>query len=438
MLRKIFGRRRRGMLLLLMFGALLGAARAQTERVLYSFCTQANCTDGSLPSAGLVFDQDGNLYGTTLDGGGSNNCKDGCGVVFKLTPKGKYETLYTFCMETKCTDGAEPSAGLVFDQKGNLYGTTFYGGDDGYGVVFKLTPEGKETVLYSFCVQNNCTDGAEPSGGLVFDQTGNLYGTTLEGGASKDCPYGGGCGVVFKLTPKGKETVLHYFCTQTNCADGFGPSGGLIYDQKGNLYGTTQYGGAPCTQTPYVCGVVFKLTRNGKEIVLHSFCAQNNCADGALPSAGLAFDQKGDLYGTTAEGGAGKDCFSKPGCGTIFKLTPEGKETVLYSFCAVYFCIDGEFPNSGLVFDRNGNLYGTASGGGALSGGLVLKLTPKGKETVLYGFCWQDNCTDGASPYAGLIFDQKGNLYGTTRYGGDGAYGCGYGCGGGVVFKFTP
>ena len=167
------------MLLLLMFGALLGAARAQTERVLYSFCTQANCTDGSLPSAGLVFDQDGNLYGTTLDGGGSNNCKDGCGVVFKLTPKGKYETLYTFCMETKCTDGAEPSAGLVFDQKGNLYGTTFYGGDDGYGVVFKLTPEGKETVLYSFCVQNNCTDGAEPSGGLVFDQTGNLYGTTL-------------------------------------------------------------------------------------------------------------------------------------------------------------------------------------------------------------------------------------------------------------------
>jgi uncharacterized repeat protein (TIGR03803 family) len=370
--------KRHVLLVLLVFGVLLGAAWAQTESVLYSFCTQANCTDGSLPSAGLVFDQDGNLYGTTLDGGASNNCHDGCGVVFKLTPKGKYETLYTFCMETKCTDGAEPSAGLVFDQKGNLYGTTFYGGDGGYGVVFKLTSEGKETVLYNFCVQNNCTDGAEPSGGLVFDQKGNLYGTTLEGGASKDCPYGGGCGVVFKLTPKGKETVLHYFCTQTNCADGFGPSGGLIYDQRGNL------------------------------------------------------------YGTTAEGGAGKDCFSELGCGTVFKLAPEGKETVLHSFCAVYFCIDGEFPNAGLVFDPKGNLYGTASGGGALSGGLVFKLTPKGKETVLYGFCWQDNCADGASPYAGLIFDQKGNLYGTTRYGGDGAYGCGYGCGGGVVFKFTP
>jgi uncharacterized repeat protein (TIGR03803 family) len=437
MLRKIFVRKRSATLLLLMFGALLGAAWAQTESVLYSFCTQANCTDGAYPQAGVVFDQEGNLYGTTLFGGASN-CKEGCGVVFKLTPKGKYEAHYTFCMKTNCTDGAEPSAGLVFDQRGNLYGTTLSGGAYGEGTVFKLTPKGKETVLYSFCAPrgSGCADGKWPSAGVILDQKGNLYGTTVEGGASGDCPYSGGCGVVFKLTPKGKETVLYTFCAQTNCADGFGPSGGLIFDQKENLYGTTQSGGAHCTQAPYVCGVVFKLTQKGKETVLHSFCAQANCADGALPSAGLIFDQKGNLYGTTSEGGSGTECpYNDSGCGGVFKLTPEGKEIVLYSFCAQYNCIDGAGPSAGLVFDQKENLYGTAGGGAPRGDGLVFKLTPKGKETVLYSFCWQDNCADGANPYAGLVFDGKGNLYGTTANGG--ASDCFYGCGG-AVFKLTP
>jgi uncharacterized repeat protein (TIGR03803 family) len=419
--------KRSATLVLLVFGLLLGAAWAQTESVLYSFCGQTNCADGALPYAGLVFDQKGNLYGTTFGGGGTF-CKNGCGVVFQLTPDGKETVLYAFCAQTNCTDGADPEAGLVFDQKGNLYGTTFYGGAYGEGTVFKLTPQGKETVLYSFCAQSGCADGKRPYAGVILDQKGNLYGTTVEGGASSSCN-GYGCGVVFKLTPQGKETVLYTFCSDHNCTDGAGPYAGLVFDQKGNLYGTTAGGGAHG-------GTVFKLTPKGKETVLHSFCAQINCSDGAFPNAGLVFDQKGDLYGTTTNGGSGKGCpYNDGGCGVVFMLAPEGKETVLYSFCAQYNCIDGAGPFAGLVFDQNGNLYGTAGGGAPRAGGVVFELTPKGKETVLYSFCWQDNCTDGQNPYAGLVFDQKGNLYGTTASGG--AYGCGYGCGG-VIFKLAP
>jgi uncharacterized repeat protein (TIGR03803 family) len=203
----------------------------------------------------VVFDQKGNLYGTTTGGGAH-----GEGVVFKLTPTGKETVLYSFCGKTNCTDGASPVAGLIFDQKGNLYGTTVRGGlhnvectdagDRTCGVVFKLTPKGEETVLHRFCAQTNCVDGDEPSAGLVFDQKGNLYGTTFSGGAHGD-------GTAFKLTPTGKETVLYSFCGKTNCTDGQGPMAGLIFDQKGNLYGTTYDGGAHVEGT---AGAVFKLT----------------------------------------------------------------------------------------------------------------------------------------------------------------------------------
>jgi uncharacterized repeat protein (TIGR03803 family) len=232
MLRKSSSRKQSATLALLVFGVLLGGAWAQTESVFYSFCAQNNCTDGENPYAGLVFDQKGNLYGTTYTGGAYDECSgnENCGVVFKLTPKGKETVLYTFCAQTNCTDGENPYAGLVFDQKGNLYGTTVNGGAHGVGVVFKLTPEGKETVLYSFCAQDNCPDGYGSSAGLVLDQEGKLYGATLYGG-----PYGGG--VVFKLTPEGKETVLHSFCQQGYpCSDGAAPQAGLVFDQKGNLY----------------------------------------------------------------------------------------------------------------------------------------------------------------------------------------------------------
>jgi uncharacterized repeat protein (TIGR03803 family) len=418
--------KRSATLVLLLLSVLLGAAGAQTENVLNSFCVQGNCTDGSTPYAGLVIDQKGNLYGTT-DAGGAY----GGGVLFKLTPKGKETVLHSFCAHTNCTDGAQPVAGLIIDQSGNLYGTTYYGGRVnsssclsgriGCGVIFKLTPEGEETVLHSFCTENNCTDGELPLAGLVFDQKGNLYGTTDAGGAY-------GYGVVFKLTPEGKETVLYSFCARggSSCTDGRHPSAGLFFDQWGNLYGTTEYGGA------YGGGIVFKLTPKGKERVLYSFCGHDPpyCTDGVNPLAGVVLDQKGNLYGTTYFGGA-------YGFGLVFKVTPKGKETALYSFCPQDppFCADGSNPLAGLVFDQNGNLYGTTEYGGH-AGGVIFKLTPKGEETVLYSFCGQTNCTDGSTPYAGLVIDQKGNLYGTTYAGGTSS-GCnGYGCG--VVFKVTP
>ena len=428
MMRKISLTKRSALLGLLVFGVLLGAASAQTESVLYSFCAHSNCTDGVSPAAGLAFDQNGNQYGTTFFGGAGE-----VGVVFKLTPKGKETVLYSFCPHfDNCPDGQLPQAGLVFDQKGNLYGTTSAGGTHcgGCGTVFKLTPKGEETVLHSFGVGS---DGFDPRAGLVFDQKGNLYGTTFSGGAHGD-------GIVFKLTPNGKETVLYSFCGRTNCTDGGYSAAGLVFDQKGNLYGTTTGGGA------HGEGVVFKLTPTGKETVLYSFCRKTNCTDGASPIAGLIFDQKGNLYGTTVRGGLHNvECTntSDKTCGVVFKLTPKGEEIVLHSFCAQTNCTDGDGPSAGLVFDQKGNLYGTAFSGGVsnpdnCSGsnftcGVVFKLTPKGKETVLHSFCGKTNCTDGQGPMAGLIFDQKGNLYGTTYDGGAHEEGRA-----GVVFKLTP
>jgi uncharacterized repeat protein (TIGR03803 family) len=430
---KISFAKRSATLALLILGVLLGAAWAQTETVLYNFCAQTECTDGANPMAGLVFDQKGNLYGTTNYGGPSSCEGVGCGLVFKLSPKGKETALYNFCSQRDCMDGALPLAGLIFDQKGNLYGTTEAGGAHGYGAVFKLTPEGKEEVLYSFCAHTKaavCTDGASPHAGVVFDRNGNLYGTTAGGGAH-------GYGTVFKLTPKGRETVLYSFCAQTNCTDGKYPFAGVVLDQTGNLYGTTISGGVhhPSSCELYGCGVVFKLTPKGKEEVLYSFCAQNNCTDGEYPYAGVVFDQRGNLYGTTVEGGHSDINCGSYGCGVVFKLTSKRKEAVLYSFCAQSNCTDGAAPYAGLVFDKEGSLYGTTTAGG-LCGlcGVAFKLTPKGRETVLYSFCAQGNCNDGVIPTAGLTFDQKGNLYGTTVYGGPG----GYYNGDGVVFKLTP
>jgi uncharacterized repeat protein (TIGR03803 family) len=320
MLRKTFFGERSAMLALLVLGVLVGAALAQKESVLYSFCAQYNCNDGEFPQAGLLLDQKGNLYGTTSTGGPYDECGnhggEGCGLVFKLGPKGKETVLYDFCERGyPCTDGYNPAAGLVFDEKGNLYGTTRSGGAYGAGVVFRLTPEGKETVLYSFCAQSKCADGYYPAAGLVFDQKGNLYGTAEYGGA-----YNGG--VVFKLTPRGKYAVLHSFCSQSGCTDGEYPAAGLVFDLKGNLYGTTAGGGASnCDGS--TCGVVFKLTPKGTETVVYSFCSQSGCTDGEYPAAGLVFDLKGNLYGTTASGG-------ERYAGVVFKLTPKGKETVLY------------------------------------------------------------------------------------------------------------
>ncbi|MBV9304008.1 MAG: hypothetical protein JOY62_11260 [Acidobacteriaceae bacterium] len=379
-------------------------AQAQTETVLYAF---TGATSGSNPNSGLVRDEEGNLYGTVLNGGaGRISCSyfglPGCGTVFKVDPRGNLTVLHNF---TLGADGAGPWLGtLIRDEDGNLYGTTYLGGFNPFtnsGAVFKVDRNGKETVLYVF---KGGTDGGGPFGGLTRDEEGNLYGTTSYSGAF-------GYGVVFKLDPSGKETVLHSFAGP----DGSDPSASLIRDRQGNLYGTTFSGGANGL------GTVFKLDPTGVETVLHSFTGN---PDGADPIGGVIRGKNGNLYGTTSRGGA-------YGQGTVFKLDPAGNESVLYSFTGK---ADGGYPGASVIRDEKGNLYGTALFGGIQGSGVVFKLDPNGKETVLYSFT---GGADGANPYAPLIRDREGNLYSTTSSGGDLSGTCApSGCG--VVFKLTP
>src|ERR1039457_5234956 len=365
-------------------------AQIATLTTIHRFCSQSGCPDGAGPYAGLVQAANGGLYGTTLVGGTNS-----AGTIFKITPGGTLTTLYSFCPQTNCTDGAEPEAGLFQAANGDLYGTTYFGGTNGQGTVFKITQGGTLTTLYSFCSQTNCTDGATPGAGLVQAANGDLYGTTYFGGTNG--------GTVFKITPGGTLTTLYNFCSQTNCTDGTGPLAGLVQAANGDLYGTTYFGGTNG-------GTVFKITPGGTLTTLYSFCSQGvypGCTDGLNPDAGLVQAANGDFYGTTSSGGAN-------GGGTVFKITPSGTLTTLYSFCSQTNCTDGEGPGAGLVQAANGDLYGTTYGGGTNSGGTIFKITPSGTLTTLYSFCSQTNCTDGAEPDAGLVQDTNGDFYGTT------------------------
>ncbi|MGO9863446.1 MAG: choice-of-anchor tandem repeat GloVer-containing protein, partial [Terriglobales bacterium] len=312
---------------------------------------------------------------------------------------------------------------------GNLYGTTLRGGahgspsgeDVGDGVVFELTPQPDgswtETVLHSF---GDGTDGINPSAGLVLDHAGNLYGTTVGGGAGgSSCS--GGCGTVFEVSPgpngQWTETLLYNFCSQANCTDGNAPAAGLIFDSAGNLYGTTTTGG----DSAYGDGTVFELTpgENGQwsETVLYMF---QNFQDGSDPSAGLILDKSGTLYGTTIYGGDGNS-------GTVFELSPNPGnpwvERVIYRFFEVQ---NGGQPYAGLVFDKAGNLWGTTGGGGVSFTGVIFELTPGGVEALSYSV----SLFGGCYPYAGLILGADGNLYGTTSYCGTNYQG--------IVFEATP
>ena len=396
-----------------------GRAEGNTPRytVLYSF---TGGTDGRYPTAGLIEDDAGDLYGTTSSGGYTgSSCPYflGCGVVFKLDSAGHETVLYTF---TGGADGGSPAAGLIRDA-GNLYGTTATGGNtsiscilnSGCGVVFKVDPVGNERVLYTF---TGGADGAFPEAGLIRDTVGNLYGTAYSGGAH-------GWGVVFKLDPTGKETVLYNF---TGGADGGGPNAGLIRDAAGNLYSTTLGGGNTSKScfAGYGCGVVFKLDLAGNETVLYTFTGG---ADGGSPWAGLVRDAAGNLYGTTITGGTkGNSCLYGDGCGVVFKLDSAGNQTVLHSFSGG---ADGGNPLAGLTLDTSGRLGGTTEYGGTHGGGVAFELGEKGNETVLHEFCSRPNCVDGDSPVAGLLRDRAGNFYGTTSY--NGAYVAG------VVFKLS-
>jgi uncharacterized repeat protein (TIGR03803 family) len=384
-------------------------AVAQEEKVLHSF----NGKNGSTPYAGLIFDTAGNLYGTTFSGGAY-----GDGTVFELTPEAGGGWTETVLHSFNGNDGSAPYAGLIFDAAGNLYGTTFSGGAYGDGTVFELTPEAgggwTETVLHAF----NGNDGQFTYAGLIFDTTGNLYGTTLYGGAH-------GNGTVFELTPEVSgswtETVLHNF--DDNGKDGNNPYAGVIFDAVGNLYGTTYGGGT------YDGGTVFELTPGASgswtETILHNFSDSTTDGIGLNPYAGLIFDAAGNLYGTTEEGSYGY--------GSVFELTPKagGHWTAKLLLPFGWYGKDGKYPAASLIFDAAGNLYSTTHGGGAYVSGTVFELNPEApyhSQTILHSF--DDNGRDGVNPYAGVIFDGSGNLYGTTL--GGGAFSQG------TVFEITP
>jgi uncharacterized repeat protein (TIGR03803 family) len=383
-------------------------ATAQTLTVLHQFTAGG---DGRFPSAGVIADPNGSLYGVTRLGGSF-----GYGAVFGLDANDKETVLHSFWSG----DGGWPEAPLIRDRMGNLYGTTFYGGSPGgggcvhgCGTVFKLDPQGLLSVLHAF---SGGADGGNPMGGLIRDGPGNLYGTASTGGDSK---LGFICGVVFKIDKKGNEKVLHAF---RDFPDGCQPVGALTRDKDGNLYGATEWGGAS------KWGSVFKIDPRGIESVLYSF---TNQADGGLPMGPLVLDAAGNLYGTANIGGG-------PMYGVVFKLDKAGKETVLYTFKD---SPDGSQPAGGLVRDNVGNLYGaTWFGGsytqcdGSLGCGTLFEVDARGNESVLYNFSGKE---DGAFPNGPLIRDNAGAFYGSTSEGGNSScWSFGGGCG--VVFKFVP
>jgi uncharacterized repeat protein (TIGR03803 family) len=405
-----------------------------TLRVLYAF----PFTDGEEPHAGLTPDTAGNLYGSTYYGG-----RDNVGSIYKLSPtaSGWNESLiYSFPQGPNTTYYTNSPSGLTFDAKGNLYGTTQFGGAL-VGTAFELSPQAgggwREKDLVTF----NHIGPSEPVGGVVFDQAGRIYGVTYKGG-------GYGFGTVYRLTRRGTQwetKVIHSFGGYPS--DGGSPQAGLTIDSAGNLYGTTTRGGsgqcAPQSGSFLGCGTVFKLSyaagSGWTETVLYSFQG-THAADGSAPLSNLILDASGNLYGTTNSGGIG-NCSEfelPPGCGTVFELSPSSagwNETILYEFVGRP---DGENPAAPLLWDHSGNLYGTTVGGGGIySSGAVYKLAPAGgggwTESLIYSF---GTGNDGNWPQSPLIFDAVGNLYGTTIAGG--AYGGTSNSGEGIVFEITP
>jgi uncharacterized repeat protein (TIGR03803 family) len=380
-------------------------AGAQTETNLYSFV--GSPTDGATPYAGLVQGSDGYFYGTTVYGGSTNynsTCAcNGYGTIFRISPSGTETNLYSF--GSSSTDGQYPNDGLAQGSDGNFYGTTSQGGTTnqnygatGYGTVFRISPGGTYSNLYSF--SGYPSDGQYPYDGLVQGSDGNFYGTTYGGGAGND-------GTVFRISPSGTETNLHSFGYPT---DGASPNAGLVQGSDGNFYGTTIRGGTSSS------GTVFRISPSGSYTSLYSFAGSPT--DGADPYAGLVQGSDGNFYGTTVGGGMNTNYNSFCRCygyGTVFRFSPSGSYTNLHSFAGDRND-DGANPYAGLVQGSDGKFYGTTIRGGTNNGGTVFRISPGGSETILYSFVGAP--ADGGHPEAGLVQGSDGNFYGTTAYGG--------------------
>ncbi len=404
------------------------SASAQTETLLHSF---AGGPGGYQPEGSLLFDPVGNLYGVTFGGGdlGSRLCgqSQGCGIVYELSPTSSGAWKETVLHAFTWLDGAYPEAGLIRDAAGNLYGTAADGGYLCYcGIVYELSPIStggwKYTVLHSFAEGPN---GFIPETPLVFDAAGNLYGTTTFGGSPTTACSTEGCGVVFRLSPMSdgewREKVLYTF----SATDGAYPNSGVTFDAAGNLYGET-YSGLGSNAR----GTVFKLspTPSGPwtETILHGFSGN----DVSYPGGGLVFDKADNLYGTTQGAITADSC--SPSCGSVFELSPNSNvawtETILHAFSGG---LDGFYPYAGLVLDSSGNLFGAASQGGIYGSGTIFKLTPisNGNWNFSVTHSFTGGLYGGEFPQAGLILDSFGNLYGTAL-GGPGKYG--------VVYEIKP
>ena len=355
------------------------AAAAQTYDTLHNFTGQ----DGANPYSGLVQGPDGNLYGTTIDGG-----TYGGGNVIRITPGGEVTSLYDFCAQSNCADGQYPVSTLTLGTDGNFYGTTQNGGTYNYGSVFKISLSGALTTLHSF----NIVDGVSPYGTLLLASDGNFYGTANEAGTCT----AGGCGTVFRISADGSFTTLHDFCLEAGCPDGEFPVGGLVEGSDGILYGTTNAGGnSACPGGG--CGTIYSITLSGAFTTVHRF----NNDDGAYPAPALIEVRKGLFYGTTAGGGTNRD-------GTVFSITSKGALTTVHNFTGA----DGFSPFV-LIAGSDGELYGTTLGGGTDSAGTVFKITLNGTLTTVHSFAEHFYYYFG-----GLTQGTDGKFYGTTYFGG--------------------
>jgi uncharacterized repeat protein (TIGR03803 family) len=387
----------------LLSGLSLSAAGQASFTTLVTF----EGTNGNGPFAPLIQGSDGNFYGTTVAGGAN-----GMGVVFRTDSIGTMDILYNFCSQANCADGETPWGELVQAPDGTFYGTTAYGGASNCGTVFNITPTGTLTTLVSFDCSGNA--GGIPYSGLLLGTDGNLYGSTSYSASNG--------GSVFRLTLSGELTVLHSFCQfSDNCSDGFGSASVLVQDASGTLYGSTVSGGGPNNG-----GTVFKITPDNTETVLHSFCIDTDCSDGARPNA-VIVGSDGNIYGTTFSGG-------NDFAGTVFTISPTGAFNSLYLFSpqSQEGSAHPSNPFAGLIQGSDGNFYGTTYVSNT-SAGTIYSITPSGEVTLLHNFA----DPEGEFPQSPLIQATDGNFYGTAAMGGD--VSCGgppyFGCG--TVFSFT-
>ena len=388
-----------------MKSSILSALRLSTLRatvIMSLFCASAifssaqtkftnllsfNGSNGADPHyVNLVQGEDGQLYGTTFVSTGSG------GTVFKVTTGGALTTLHTFCQGGEpCLDGAQPNAGLLLNENGDFFGTTMNGGANNDGTVFEISPVGTLSTVHSF----DMTDGAQPQVALIQGRsTANMYGTTALGGTNN-------VGTIFQLDSALAFSSLHSF----DGADGDYPNVSLTLGTNGNFYGATVEGGGGT-------GTIYQMTPGGAFSTLHTF----KPAQAAGASGALVEGSNGNFYGTDIGGGNGN--------GTIYEITPAGQVTVLYTFCSKTDCTDGSTPYAGLILGSDGNFYGTTSEGGTNTTecnpgcGTIFEITPGGKFTTLYNFCSLAKCADGSQPQGGLVQDTNGTFYGTTYYGG--------------------